>query len=43
MAFNMSFKVICQVPYDIYDKLEPRRSSFWKLLPRDFKEIRHLV
>ena len=39
----MSFKVICQVPYDIYDKLEPRRASFWKLAKRDFKEIRELI
>ena len=39
----MTFKVVCQVPYDIYDKLEPRRASFWKLLPRDFKEINQLV
>ena len=39
----MTFKVVCQVPYEIYDKLEPRRSSLWKLLPRDFKEIRQLV
>ena len=39
----MTFKVICQVPYDIYDKLEPRRASFWKLAERDFKEIKELV
>lgn len=39
----MTFKVVCQVPYNVYDKLEPRRASFWKLLPRDFKEIKELV
>ena len=39
----MTFKVISQIPYDIYDKLEPRRASFWELLPRDIKEIRTLI
>ena len=24
----MTFKVVCQVPYNVYDKLEPRRASF---------------
>ena len=39
----MTFRVVCKVPFEIYDKLEARRSSFWKLLPRDFKEIKELV
>lgn len=39
----MTFRVVCKVPYHIYNNLEARRASFWKLLPRDFKEIKELV
>ena len=39
----ITFRVVCKVPYHIYNNLEARRASFWKLLPRDFKEIKELV
>jgi len=39
----MTFKVICKVPNEVYKKLEARRASIWKLLERDFREIKKLV
>ena len=39
----MTFKVICKVPNEVYKKLEARRASIWKLLERDFEEIKKLV
>ena len=39
----MTFKVICKVPNEVYKNLEARRASMWKLLERDFQEIKKLV